>query len=249
MASGVQGRPLVPAQPPLPIIRRVYGFGSVFAKTIRDSRRATLLVGGLLGLILIGVSRAIVSEFSTPESRQEIGNIVRAVPPILQGLGGKPVNVETLGGYLSYKYGTFFPLIASLWSILALSGTLAGEARRGSLEFVAAAPLTRRRIALQKLSGHVVVVVIASTLIFLSLIVAGSFAVLPGDEITVQAAAGYAIWLGLMALVAGSVAFAIAQFFGRGAAIGIAGALMFGGFILNGYSLAIPELAPFANLT
>jgi len=240
---------MVPAQPPLPIIRRVYGFGSVFAKTIRDSRRATLLVGGLLGLILIGVSRAIVSEFSTPESRQEIGNIVRAVPPILQGLGGKPVNVETLGGYLSYKYGTFFPLIASLWSILALSGTLAGEARRGSLEFVAAAPLTRRRIALQKLSGHVVVVVIASTLIFLSLIVAGSFAVLPGDEITVQAAAGYAIWLGLMALVAGSVAFAIAQFFGRGAAIGIAGALMFGGFILNGYSLAIPELAPFANLT
>ncbi len=62
-----------------------------------------------------------------------------AVPPILQGLAGKPVNVETLGGYLQYKYGTFFPLVVSLWSILALSGTLAAEARRGSLEFVAAA--------------------------------------------------------------------------------------------------------------
>ena len=85
-----------------------------------------------------------------------MGDLIAAVPPILQGLAGKAVNVETLGGYLQYKYGAFFPLIASLWSILALSGTLAAEARRGSLEFVAAAPMTRRRIALQKLFGHIV---------------------------------------------------------------------------------------------
>lgn len=233
----------------VPLFRRIYGLGSVFAKTIRDSRRATLLVGGLLGLILIGVSRAIVSEFSTPESREQIANIVNAVPPILQGLGGKPVNVETLGGYLSYKYGTFFPLIASLWSILALSGTLAGEARRGSLEFVVSAPMTRRRVALQKLSGHIVAMVVASALIFVSLVVSGSFAVLPGDEITVEAAAGYAIWLGLLGLAAGGLALAIAPFLGRGSAIGIAGAVMFSGFIVNGYRLAIPELAPLANLT
>ena len=45
---------------PIPLMRRIYGLGSVFGKTLRDSRRATLLVGGLLGLILIGVSRAIV---------------------------------------------------------------------------------------------------------------------------------------------------------------------------------------------
>jgi polyether ionophore transport system permease protein len=249
MTSDVQRKPAAVTPSSIPLIRRIYGFGTIFAKTVRDSRRATLLVGGLLGLILVGVSRAIVSEFSTPQSRQEIANLVAAVPPILQGLGGKPVNVETLGGYLSYKYGTFFPLVAGLWSILALSGTLAGEARRGSLEFVAAAPLTRRRIAVQKLSGHIVVVVVASALIFLSLVVAGSFATLPGDEITVAAAAGYAVWLGLMALVAGSVAFAVAPFLGRGAAIGAAGALMFAGFILNGYQQAIPGLAPLANLT
>ncbi|HEV8697511.1 MAG TPA: ABC transporter permease subunit [Candidatus Limnocylindrales bacterium] len=249
MTSDVQ-RPQAGITPsPIPLIRRIYGFGTIFAKTIRDSRRATLLVGGILGLILIGVSRAIISEFSTAESREQIVNLVNAMPPILQGLAGRPVNVDTLGGYISYKYGTFFPLVASLWSILALSGTLAGEARRGSLEFVAATPLTRRRIALQKLAGHIVVVVIAVAVIFVSIVVAGSFATLPGDEITVAAAAGYSIWLGLLALVAGSVAFAVAPFLGRGAAIGIAGALTFAGFILNGYQFAIPELAPFANLT
>jgi ABC-2 type transport system permease protein len=249
MTAELGRRPTATPVTTVPFLRRIYGLGSVFGKTMRDSRRATLVVGGVLGLLLIGVSRAIVSEFATPASRQELGDVVRAVPPILQGLAGKPVNVETLGGYLQYKYGTFFPLVASLWSILALSGTLAGEARRGSLEFVAAAPLTRRRIALQKMAGHIVVLAVASGLIFLSIVVVGSFAVLPGDEIPVAAAAGYALWLGLLALVAGAVAFAAAQFFGRGAAVGIAGAVTFAGFLLNGYQAAIPSLAPLANLT
>jgi ABC-2 type transport system permease protein len=229
---------------------RLYGYGSVFGKTLRDSRRATLLVGGFMALLLIGVSKAIVTEFATPASRQELVNVVDAVPPILAGLAGKPVNVGTLGGYLQYKYGTFFPIVVSLWSILALSGTLAAEARRGSLEFVAAAPISRVRIALSKLFGHLTSLAIVLVVVFLSTAYAGSaFAVLPGDAIGAEAAFSYALWLGLMALAAGGLAFAIAPFVGRNPAAGIAGAVMFGGFILNGYQGAIPALAPFANLT
>ena len=73
--------------------------------------------------------------------------------------------------------------------------------------------------------------------------------VLPGDEISVSNAAAYAVWLELLALAAGTLAFAVAPFLGRGAAVGIAGAVMFAGFFLNGYQQAIPALAPFANLT
>ena len=249
MTSDTRRRPMAAAPNPVPFFSRIYGLGSVYGKTLLDSRRATLAVGVVLSILLIGVSKAIVSQFPTVQSRQELGDVIRAVPPILQGLAGKVVNVETLGGYLQYKYGTFFPIIASLWSILALSGTLAGEAQRGSLEFVAAAPLSRRRIALEKLFGHVTSLAVASGLVFLSLLVVGSFATLPGDEIPLAAAAGYALWFALMALAGGAVAFALAPFVGRGAAAGIAGAITFGGFILNGYQAAIPELAPFANLT
>ena len=250
MTSDVQPRPVDPGRASVAIGARLFGLGSVFGKAIRDSRRATLLVGGILAVILLGVGTAIVTEFATPASRQELGDLIRAVPPILQGLAGRPVAVETLGGYMQYKYGTFFPLVASLWSILALSGTLAGEARRGSIEFVAATPVTRRAIAVQKLLGHIVAMVVAVMLIFVGLVVVGNtVAVLPGDHIPVQAAAGYAAWLGLLALAAGSIAFAVAPFLGRGAAIGIAGAVTFGGFILNGYQAAIPGLAPFARLT
>ena len=35
--------------PPIPLRRRIYGFGSVYGKTIRDSRLAFIIVAGLLG--------------------------------------------------------------------------------------------------------------------------------------------------------------------------------------------------------
>ena len=52
-----------------------------------------------------------------------------------------------------------------------------------------------------------------------------------------------------MALAAGSVAFALGPFVGRGAAAGIAGFITIAGFIVTGYSAPVPELAPIANLT
>jgi ABC-2 type transport system permease protein len=240
---------------PTPIVApsrpsRVYGLGSVFAKTIRDSRRATIVVAAVLGFLLILVSAAIATAFSTPESRVEVAAVIAAVPPILQGLAGKPVNVDSLGGYVNYKYGTFFPLIVSLWSILALSGTLAAESRRGSMEFLAATGISRRRIAIEKLAAHILVLTIACVALFVALVVVdGAFSRLPQDDITPAMAAGYSIWLGSLSLAAGALAFAIAPFLGRGAAVGVAGVVLFAGFFINGYQVAIPDLAPFANLT
>lgn len=231
--------------------RRLYGFGSVFGKAMRDSRRAMIVTGIVLAIIFLGVSKALVAEFDTPESRLELENLTRAIPPILAGLGGKVTdNIATMGGYLQYKYGTFIPLILSLWSILALSGTLASEAQRGSLDILAATGKSRRRIALEKLAGHIVPLSIALAVLFVSIVVAGSaYPVLPGDEISVTSAFAYTVWAGLTALAAGSLAFALGPFLGRGSAAGIAGFVTFAGFILNGYQDPVPALEPFASLT
>ena len=233
------------------LFRRLYGFGSIFAKAIRDSRRATVIAAALLGITFLGVAGAVVKQFDTPDSREEMANLIRAIPPILAGMAGKVVdNVGTMGGYLQYKYGTFFPLILTLWSILALSGTLASEAQRGSLDILASTGISRRRIALQKLFGHLVPFGIVMLVAFASIAIAGAtYPVLPGDEITVTSAFAYTVWLGLIALAGGALAFALGPFVGRGAAAGIAGAVTFAGFILSGYQQAIPEMEPFAKLT
>src|SRR5262245_29282526 len=247
---GRREAPVAPTITGPSFISRIVGLGSIYGKTIRDSRRAVIAISVVLALLLIGVSFTIVQEFNTPESRQQLVSVVAAVPAILQGLAGKAVNVGTLGGYLQYKYGSFLPMITSLWAILALAAMLAIEARRGSMDFVAATSATRRRIALEKLFAHITGQTIVAVVVFLSLLFVGSSVQgLPGDEITTEMAAGFALWLFLLSIAAGSVAFALAPFLGRGSAAGVAGAVLFGGFIVNGYQAAIPSLAPLAGLT
>ncbi len=229
---------------------RLWGLGSVYGKSVRDSRRAVIAASVLLFLIFVGVTGAIAQQFGTPESRLEMVALINAVPPILAGLAGPVVNVGTMGGYLQYKYGTFFPLLLSLWTVLALSGTLAAEARRGSLEFVATTGISRRRTALEKLGAHLTGLAIVFVVTVVSIAIAGaSFGSLPGDEISLTQAFGYASWMVLMALAAGAVAWALGPFVGRGAAAGIAGFITIAGFILAGYSAVVPGLAPLANLT
>lgn len=72
---------------------------------------------------------------------------------------------------------------------------------------------------------------------------------MPGDAIPVEAAIGFALWLELVGLLFGALAFALAQFVGRGAAAGISGAILFIGYVLNNYVTAAPAIGPFANLT
>src|SRR5207302_8564892 len=71
----------------------------------------------------------------------------------------------------------------------------------------------------------------------------------PGDAITLQAAIGFASWVGLIALASGAVAFALAPVIGRAGAAGIAGAVAVGGDLVNGYAASVPVFSSWANAT
>lgn len=218
------------------LVGRIYGLGSVFGKTLRDSRWSILVVTGVLGAMIVAGGATMATTYGTPGTRAELAFMTRTLPPALVGLYGDPLRVDTLGGFISWHYGAYFVLLASLWSILALSSTLAGEARRGSLEFAAVTPRSRRVLALEKLGAHViavlVVVAILSVLTWATGVVFGRF---EGDPVAPDAAFAFAAALGLKALIAGSVAFAIAPFLGRGAAAGIAGAVTLAAYLLDSY--------------
>ena len=70
-----------------------------------------------------------------------------SLPAVFRGLLGEPINIDTLGGWISFRAGNVLPVMLGLWSVLALSGTLAGEAARGSLDLLASTPVGRRSIA------------------------------------------------------------------------------------------------------
>ena len=115
------------------------------------------------------------------------------------GPAGEPVNVETLGGYLLYKYGNVLPAdrqpvvgpravrrrsparrAGAAWS--CRGDAAVAPTRSRSRSWSATSPALDDRGA-----GRV----------HRLLIVGGTFAGLPGDEISTSAAAGYALWLGL----------------------------------------------------
>jgi ABC-2 type transport system permease protein len=251
MTAGTGTSQLAPSFPPIPLRRRLYGFGSIYGKTIRDSRLAFLIMSGLVVGFMFAIGQAFGTAYSTPGSRVELVNLVESVPPILAGMAGNTVSVDTMGGFLTYKYGPFFAFLAGLWSIMALSGTLAGEARRGSLDIVAVAPFGKRRIALEKLLAHVTMLGLSMALLALAAWVAGAAFGTPelGDGIPPLAAVGFALWVGLIALASGAVAFALAPLVGRGAAAGIGGIVLLGGFVVGNYAPYVPALDLVANLS
>ena len=74
---------------------RVPGLGGVYGKTLRDSRRAALVVGGLLGLIVVAGGGGAAAEYGTLDARRELDALAATLPPVMRGLYGDPVNVGT----------------------------------------------------------------------------------------------------------------------------------------------------------
>jgi ABC-2 type transport system permease protein len=239
--------------PSIPFTSRIYGFGSIYGKTIRDSRLAFIIAAGLLGGITLVLGAAIGTVFPTPAARLEVNTLIGSMPASMVNLFGNATlmgpKLGTLGGYMTWKYGSLFALSTALWSILALSGTLAGEASRGSLDFVAAAPFGKRRIALEKLAAHLTMLWLAMAFIAIMIVVSsnafGDAAL--GDRISVESAVGFALWAGFIAMFFGGLALALAPLLGRSGSAGVAGLAMVALWAASGLEVGGPIvlLSPF----
>jgi ABC-2 type transport system permease protein len=239
--------------PPIPLRRRIYGFGSIYGKTVRDSRLAFIIAAGMFGALPLVLGAAIGTVFPTPQSRQELGAIVGSLPASMVNLFGNATlmgpKLGTLGGYLTFKYGSLFVLGAALWSILALSGTLAGEAARGSLDFVAVTRFGKRRIALEKLAAHLTMLWLAMAILAVMLTVSSNAygdANL-GDLIPFDWAISFALLVGITAMCFGGLALLLAPLLGRGGSAGVAAIAMMVTWVMSGLDIGGPltALSPF----
>jgi ABC-2 type transport system permease protein len=221
---------------------RIYGFGSIYGKTIRDSRLSLIIAAGLLGGMSLVMAAGVSNIFPTPASRLEIDKLIGSIPSSMVNLFGKPVGLGTLGGYFTWKYGAIFAMGTALWSIMALSGTLAGEASRGSLDLVASAPFGKRRVALEKLAAHLTMLWLALAAVALACAIGsrlfGDAAL--GDTILPLSAIGFAMWIGFIAMFFGGLAFALAPLLGRSGSAGVASAVMVLLWLANGFDALAP---------
>ena len=250
----VDARPPMAAPRPIPVFSRVYGFGSIYGKTVRDSRLAFIIAAGLFGGLSLVMGAAIGTIFPTPTARLAVNELVGSMPAAMVDLFGNATlmgaKLGTLGGYMTWKYGAMFALGTALWSILALSGTLAGEASNGSLDLVATTSrVGKRRIALEKLAAHLTMLwlamAIVAAMVTVSSNVFGDAAL--GDRIPLGDAVGFALWVGFIATCFGGLAFATAPALGRGGSAAVAGILMVVLWVVSGLRIGGPlmNLSPF----
>ncbi len=247
------GNAMLRRVPPIPLHRRLYGFGSIYGKTIRDSRLAFLVAAGLLGGIALVMGAAIGAVFPTRVARLNVDQLIGSMPASMVNLFGNATllgpKLGTLGGYMSWKYGALFGLSTALWSILALSGTLAGEINRGSLDFVAAGPFGKRRIALEKLAAHLTMLWLAmafvAIMIFVSSNAFGDASL--GDQIPLGGSIAFALWAGFIAMCFGGLALALAPLLGRAGSAGVAGIVMVVLWVASGLNFGGPlvDISPF----
>jgi ABC-2 type transport system permease protein len=216
---------------------RLLGLGSVFGKSFRDSRRTAIVLGLVSAVVFIVTAAQIAEQFTTVAERLKFAAELQGLPPVFQGMLGEPIAIEKLGGFLSWRILNFMPIILGIWSVVALSGLLAAELARGSMDLVAASPISRVRLAFQKLAGYLVALAVGLAIVVVGIATAFAvFAKLPGDEVGLDAILAHAAWLYVTVLFPGAIAFAVAPLLGRSQALGVGAVVLFASFVVNGFA-------------
>ena len=128
-----------------------------------------------------------------------------------------------------------------LWPVIALSGTLAGEAAKGSLDLLASTPQSRRTIALEKLAGHVTAVTLSMLILAAAIWVVGqAFGRCRVTRSRLGAALGQVLLYGVMMLFVGGVAFAPAPLLGRTRGLAFGLIALFASYLIYSYASLSP---------
>ncbi len=219
---------------------RLLGLGSVFGKAFRDSRRTAIALGAVVAVVLLVTAAQVAQQFETVAARLAFARDLQGLPPIFQGMLGEPISIERLGGFLSWRILNFMPVMLGIWSVIALSGTLAAELGRGSMDLLAAAPISRPRLAVEKLAGYLAALALAIALLAVGMVVTFAlFSKLPGDAVGIDAVVAHALWLYVATLFPGAVAFALAPVLGRNGALGLGAVTLFGSFVISGFASSV----------
>jgi ABC-2 type transport system permease protein len=117
---------------------------TVFLKTLRDLRWQ--IAGYGIGLALMAA--LVVAIY--PSYKDQLADF--EVPEALQGLTGD-VDYASPEGFLSAEFVSWVPIVTLIFAIMAGTSALAGEEANGTLDLLLAQPVSRRRLAVEKMAG------------------------------------------------------------------------------------------------
>jgi ABC-2 type transport system permease protein len=218
----------------------------VFSKSLRDVRRGFAWWSlGLAGLVAM-----MVSVFPTVRDNPELNELVENYPEALKafiGFGGV-VDYTTGAGYLGSELFSFMiPLLFLVAAIGNGAGAIAGEEERGTLDLLLANPVTRRRVALEKLGALAAELVGLGAVLWLALWIGGRAVDMEISGAHLGAATVSAL---LLALAFGAIAFMLGAATGRRSlAIGLSAAAAVAAYLVHSLAPLVDALQPVQKLS
>jgi beta-exotoxin I transport system permease protein len=218
---------------------------SLLGKTVYDARRG--LLGWSVGLLAtVGMLMLMYPTVQTGD----YGQVVQQSPEALLRAFGmdRGVDVASATGYLGgYLFGFMLPVLLLVYAIGAGATALAGEEEHGTLDLLAAHPISRRRLAVEKFTGF-----LAVTLLLGTVVVAGVLAAAPAVGLHVPVAGLLAAVTSqvLLAVLFGALALAVGAATGsRGLAAGAGAAAAGGAYLVNALAPLSDTLQPMQGLS
>ena len=211
---------------------------SLFSKTLRDERRG--LMWWSIGLVAmaawtLGWYRSFIGKIP------DMSKFLDRAPSALKAFFGGNFDFTTPVAYLRTELFSFMaPLLLAIFAVGKGASAIAGEEAAGSLDGLLAAPISRRRVLIEKLAA------VASSTILLSGGLAAALVVgiaVTGLKVDVLNAVAASLMAGLFAVVLGTIALAVGGATGRkGPGLGVAAAVGVGGYLLYGIAGSVDAL-------
>jgi len=119
---------------------------AVMFKTLRDKR--FFILGWSLGLAFLGF---VMTTFYPSFNGGQIDELLKSLPPALEGLVGNLQDWRNLPGYVgSQVFDIRLPIFISILSILLAVSVTVGEEDKGQLRTLVSLPISRRKIVIGK---------------------------------------------------------------------------------------------------
>ncbi len=215
----------------------------LFLKTLRDKRY--FILGWSLGLAFLGFA---MTSLYPSFNGGEIDELLKSMPPALQGLVGDLQDWHELPGYLgSQIFDVRLSIIIGVLAILLAIGLTVGEEDKGQLRTLISLPLSRRKIITAKWLAMVLICGIASlaTAVGVEL---GLLGIGESVDQMMLVRLGVFTWLVVAALA--TIIFAIGLSTGKRAlTTALAVTFTVGSYLLTTFAQAVDWLEPYSPLS
>ena len=208
---------------------------SVFTRTLGEKLRSTIvfsIAATLVTAMYVGVY---------PSFESQMAGYAEAIPEAMRAFIGN--DFASPAGYLQ---STLFTILGPVLLVSAAvswgAAAIAGEEEDHTLPFVLTAPLSRARIAVEKLAGVAALLTAVIAALFVALLVITRAS---GVEIGVANLFAASLHLHGLAWFAGAVAFGVGAATGRRpVALAAATGIVVLGFVVSGVSGLVEQIAP-----